>query len=84
MGSMKACAFATTRSGVGVKVLVSVGDSVGVKVCVGVKVGFIVAVGVIVGADNCPRAQPDEARLKIKTKIPKVCCFVFIFPLMLS
>ena len=59
-----------------------VGDSVGLGVIVGVSVGrgvdVLVGVDVAVGPNNCPGAQVDKAKLKSRTNIMAVCCFVFI------
>ena len=52
----------------------------GVEVAIGVEVNIDVAVG----PDNCPGAQLDRAKLKSKTSIIAVRCFVFIFSPMLS
>ena len=60
--------------GVNLRVGVADGANVGVTVGVNVKVG----VGVIVGLNNCPGAQLDIAKLKNRTSIIAVRCFVFI------
>ena len=62
------------KVGVGLGVTVMVGE--GVMVGDGVMVGE----GVMVGPSNCPGAQADKARLKIKTRNPRVRWFVCIVP----
>jgi len=82
----------TTNGSVGVGTRVSVGVRVGVRdgsgVCVnvgsGVGVIVLVGIGVAVGPNNCPDPQLNIAKLKSKTNIILVRCFVFIFSPALS